>query len=612
MLTAFACNSPVGCAGFQAQAPGTYVGPKIDSAGALRVSAHGFQTINQNSTALLALLAPGGNLDTSVDCEVKSAGVLGSFTVGDQGSVGCASETCGRGDGVCNPLVDVPQKVAIGVTGLVIGSASPDLIEAKLTATVQTGLIVISSVDRTHALCLFAGNGPVKCSLDFDSARKTPTTTELTVEIKLALRNGLLSVEVADLAGTKACGTAGASSLPACIDPGDIVIAAEPGGCNVCSTLNAAIVKQLLIDELAKSLKKNLASSLAKSTCQACGPSRGVCPTNAACVVDMADAGRCIETVGGLCSPRFLGLEGRADLSSLGVPGAGIDLSLALGGATAASPSGATIGMRGGIQEILIAPCVKPLSPVTWPNLPLPNFELGAPAGYDVSFTLSHQLLSEAFFHAQQSGALCLELGAESVTQLGSGTLEPFLPSLKLLTGGANVPLRMVLRPVNPPTATIGAGTLDAQGKPLEPLIRLTWPGVEIDVYAKIEERFMRLFTVAADLELPIGLDVVSCGSVKPVIGSLMNAVKKVEVKNSELLSEDLAVIGQLVPTLLTLAEPTLAKGLPGIDLPTLGAELPMRVKLLQARGVDQVTGSSTYNHVGVYAALVPIDGGCP
>ena len=614
VMTAIACTSPGGCGGFQSLPPGTYQGPKLDSAGSFRVSAHGFETLS-GSAELLQLLAPGGTLKSSVKC--KTSSVLGSdFAVGDQGGVGCTDASCGRGDGECT-MLDVPQEISIAVSGLRLTSASPDLIEAQLTASIQTGLIIIASKDKSSGFCIFSGGGQVKCSLDFDSARKTPATNVMTVQIKLAIRNGLLSLELAELAGVKACGTAGASPAPACIDSSDIVIARVAGGCDVCGTLDLALIKQLLIAEMTKSMKDNLTKSLESTTCQPCDPNAAVCPTNATCsVIDVdKDAGRCIETVGGLCSPRFLGLEGRADLSTalgnFGVTGAALDVSLALGGSAVSQPTGATIGMRGGLREVAIAPCVKALPPVTLANLPLPNFELDAPGPYDVAFSLSQQLVSEAMLHAQQSGALCLELGTATVAQLESAALETFLPSLKAFTHGANVPLRVVIRPVNPPTAVIGEGTLDSMGKPLDPLIRLNWPGVEIDIYAQLEERLVRLFTIATDLELPLGLDLATCGSVKPVIGDLKNAVKKVEVKNSELLTENLDVISKLVPTLLGLAEPSLAKGLPAFQLPSLGGSLPLGLKLLRARGVGQITGSSQYQHLGIYASLVSADGGC-
>ena len=57
--------------------------------------------------------------------------------------------------------------------------------------------------------------------------------------------------------------------------------------------------------------------------------------------------------------------------------------------------------------------------------------------------------------------------------------------------------------------------------KPKEPLIRFDWDGVEIDLYAKLDERYVRLFTVSADVKLPIGLSLSNCSDVTPVLGAL-------------------------------------------------------------------------------------------
>jgi hypothetical protein len=211
----------------------------------------------------------------------------------------------------------------------------------------------------------------------------------------------------------------------------------------------------------------------------------------------------------------------------------------------------------------------------------------------------------------QQSGALCIELGNESVSLLESGVLAAVLPSLNKFTEGKSVPLRVVIRPVNAPTIVVGEGTLDMNGKPLDPLLLLDWPKVEIDVYALIEDRNARLFTIQADLKLPMGLDVRGCDQLRPVVGSLMNAVTNVSVKNNELLAESPDALAMLVPVLLSQAEPALAMGFPSVTLPDLPG-FAFKIQLLRARGVGQITGTSTYNHLGIYARLYLRTEMCP
>lgn len=91
--------------------------------------------------------------------------------------------------------------------------------------------------------------------------------------------------------------------------------------------------------------------------------------------------------------------------------------------------------------------------------------------------------------------------------------------------------------------------------------MRLDWAGLELDLYALLEERFVRLFTVSVDLAVPLGLRTDGCAGVTPLVGTLTGAVTNVHVTNSELLAETRASLEGLVPALLTLAEPALAKG---------------------------------------------------
>jgi hypothetical protein len=311
------------------------------------------------------------------------------------------------------------------------------------------------------------------------------------------------------------------------------------------------------------------------------------------------------------CVPGLLGVEGRMEIGqALGTLGASassaIEVHLGAGGpvdaGAVASTAGLTVGMRGGAKEVVVADCVAPAMRAPPLMLALPDFDLDAPGAYDVGLSVSGQMLSEMLFRAQQSGALCLELGNETISALESDLLGTLLPSLKLLTDGQNVPLRIVIRPVNPPSAVVGEGTVDSDGKPLDPLLRLNWQGVEIDAYALLEDRQARLFTVAADLSLPLGVTLDGCSGITPIVGDLTGAITNVRVKNSEMLAEPLTVLQNLVPSLLTLAEPQLAMGLSSFTIPEFNG---FQLQLVGARGIGRVSGSTTYNHVGIYADLL-------
>ncbi len=623
VLGLWACGgggtSGCACPGWTPRPQGSFTGQKLDTAAAVRLSGAGFAALNSNSAQILNLFAPGQVMQVPMSCSIQS--MIGvRFAVADQGSFGCTSTTCGRMDGKCDAQ-DLPQVVNIQFTSLQLAPAAPNLIQAVVTAKVQTGQIFLASESRPSLLCGFSG-GYVACSIDFDSNRATPVSNELDINIALTIDanwDKLLTLSVSDIGGMKACGSSGSLPPPQCIDPNDILIAAAGPSCgSFCTGVNISAVKSLLIDQLTKSLKTQLDDALKKANCASCGAGTA-CPTSptatAACDFDggAPDAGTCIDTGSGLCVPAMIGTEGVLDVSqalaAAGAPqGSSLEIALAAGGGSAADISGATIGVRGGFKAQKVATCVAPLTATVPPALPLPDFDLDAPGPYDVAFSLSQQALSQAMFQAQQSGALCLELGQESISLLDSSALSALLPSLGKLTHGDSVPLRIVIRPVNPPTATLGEGTVDSTGKILEPLVRLGWKGVEIDVYARLDDRYARLFTLAADLDLPFGLTLDGCSGVTPVLGDLMTAVSNVQIKNSEMLAEKLDVLKALVPTLLSAAEPTLSQGFQRFFVPDVQG---FQIQVAAAKGVGNITGTKTYNHMGLYANLLPASPRC-
>lgn len=615
---ALSCGGGGGCGTgcFTAQPQGTFTGTRLDSAAAARLTTTGFAFLNQNSSQILQFFAPGSVLTVPVDCTVQTVNLLGfpaaQLTIADDGSFQCTSETCGQLDGKCDAR-DLQHAITIAITSLSFSPKAPDLLEASIHATVQTGRLMISTVSRTSPLCLFSA--PLKCSVDFDTARSSPPSdTVLGIDIQLAVDprwDKLLSLKVASIAGSGAC--TGSATPPNCIDPNDIVIAPEATACaSTCSLSNISVIKDLLLGQLASSLKAQVDKALAGANCAPCAAG-GACPTSGASTSTckdsdggVADAGACVDDLTGLCVPALVGAEGRletgAALAALGVPASSaLGLSFAAGGGAKGDAQGLTVGVRGGFKELAVADCVKPVASPSLPALPLPDLDLDAPGPYDVGLSLSQQVLGEALLHAQQSGALCLELGQERVALLDTGLLGTLMPSLGKLEHGEPHPLRLAVRPVNPPTAAVGLGSLTATGQILEPLVRLDWKGLELDVYAQLEDRYVRLFTLAADVALPLGLRLDGCDGLTPVLGDLTGAIVPTDAKNSEILAEDPAVLKRLVPLLVAQVEPALANGFQKFLLPQFQG---FKLKLLAARGIAQVTGTQSYQHLGLYAQV--------
>lgn len=606
-VAVFACGGgTTGCAcgGFTALPQGSFSGTKQNTAGSARLSAQGFSALNASSASILDFFAPGGQMTVPVPCSVEQVFAGVDVVVADTGTLSCGAESCGRMDGVCD-ADDYGHAITLTFNSLSFAPKAPDILEAKVTATVQTGRLPISSRGAGGSLlCFFSGRA--KFTVDLDTARAQPPSTDLNLDIKFAIDtrwDQLLSLEVVNVGNAVAC--SGSATPPNCIDPNDMEILNE--GCSTLDIARFGAVKSLLINQLANSLKTQISDALADANCASCGP-MGECPTvgtaTSSCDVD---AGVCLDSMTRKCVPSLLGVEGRLEvgqaLGSFGAPpNSAIELSLGAGGNAQASDAGLTVGLRGGAKEIAVAPCVAPQTRPAPMMLPLPDFDVDAPGAYDVGLSVSSQMMSEVLFRAQQSGALCLELGTDTIAQLESSLLATLLPSLNVVTERQNVPLRIVIRPVNPPTAVVGEGTVDSDGKPLNPLLRLDWRGVELDVYALIEDRLARLFTVSADLSLPLGVSLDGCSGVTPIVGNLMGAVTNVQVKNNEMLAEPVSVLQNLVPSLLTLAEPQLAGGLSAFTIPDFNG---FQLKIVGAKGLGRVSGTQTWNHVGIYAELL-------
>jgi hypothetical protein len=554
---------------------------------------------------LLGKFAPGGVLQVPLSCSLHSVPVLGTLTIADQGAVACTMESCGQLDGVCDAK-DVPKLITVHFDTFSLRPKGPDLIEAAADVTLNTnGRIMAASPSANHPLCLFTDR--LKLSADLDSTRAAPPDISLAAGIRFTVDTRwwkLLSFEVASLDGTKACGSSGALPSPACVDAADMIIRSENGCSSWLGTVgNINLVKDFILGQLTTTIQDELQKKLADANCRDC-ESDGTCPTNGAatslCRYDAgtSDAGECFDPAINRCVPAVLGVEDRIDVATLlRTPASPLDVLVAAGGATTASDAGFTAGFTGGAQEVATASCVKPLPEPGYPLLPLPDFDQDAPGPYDLGVSVSQQLVARLLLHAQQSGALCLELGHDQIALLDTSVVGSALGSLAKLTHGQVVPLKVAVRPNNPPTASFGSGVA------AEPLITLEWSAAQVDVYALLEDRYARLFSVTFDLKLPLKVTIDGCATLTPVIGNLMSAVTNVHAINSETLAEPLQDIEALVPSLISFAEPALAKGLSGFSVPAVSG---FQVKLLSVQGVGNVAGTKAFDHLGVYAQLLP------
>ncbi len=635
VITAMGCSSMGGmggCAALQPIPSGRYVGPKNDNAVNLRLSPQGINYLNQNWQVLAEVFAPGRTLTVGVPCTVQNVSVVGDIAIADMGGMNCTGESCGRQDGECNTTgakTDLPANVAIQITGFSLVPRSPDALEAQVQLSVDTSNILAASKSDNFLACI--GLSRMKCGVRFNTATRSPSDNRMKATVKFAIDqkwDKLLAFSISSISGTDVCGASGAPQPPECLQSDDITLSGQNTCGNIyCDTLDVAVIKGTILRLISPLLQGQIRSILADQSCETCGMGKPPCPTvtstNATSVCsnsvcrDAADQTKCV--------PRFLGVEGRinlaATLGSFGAPAnAQMDLSFAAGSSVTVD-QGLSFGTRVGVKAVNVAPCVAPMAAPPLVAVSAPNFDLEAPSrmlpdggttrSYHAGLGFSSPFLNLAFHEAHQAGALCLQLDTNNVGLINTGLFKTFLPSLgKLATrDGKDAPMMVVLRPGAAPTIVVGEGTVDPVSKrPIKPLIQLSLNQLSIDFYAMLDDRYARLFTLTADIKLPLSLIFEGCDKVTPAIGDLRMLITNVRTANSEMLAEDPSVLEQLIPAVIGLAEPAVAGGLGAFSLPSLGN---FKLRVTGVKGLGQIAGTETYNHLGMFAELLPAMASC-
>jgi MYXO-CTERM domain-containing protein len=167
----------------------------------------------------------------------------------------------------------------------------------------------------------------------------------------------------------------------------------------------------------------------------------------------------------------------------------------------------------------------------------------------DVAIGLSRTYLNLIGFHAISSGTLCLEINGSAISQLNAGTFSLLVQSLGNIVEDKKAPLELVLRPQTPILFTIGAGTM------MDPLLHIGISDLRIDFYAWIEERFVRILTLAIDLNVGLNLTVTKDANGKAAIEPMLVGLNAnnvtIRVTNSDLLQESTDTLAKTFPSLI-------------------------------------------------------------
>ena len=550
---AAASCSGQGCSGCSCMGPvpgGFPSDQRIENGIQVRVTRSGLDFIQDNMASILTD-AMGGplqfDLPATCDQNISSFGTL---------------DFCGEGsEDNCTPQ-DPPCSIEVEFIGLSLSPQAPSTLHVEGRLNVRS-----TNTIHTHGDTWTVPD----CNVDLDTSAGGHPYVRVLADMVFnkdsvsgRTRIDLQNVEIPD----------------GDIDDEDIDIT----GSNWTNTLACGAInlffKGQLIDQLRQQVSDQV-TSMKDSMCMTCDPAEPDCPQLSECqeTGDGTDA-QCIEQSNEGCV-QSLGMEGRADmgaaLSSVAPTlQAWLDLHFWAGGYSDMINDGVSQGLFAGNRTWPGgAECVPPADPPpTDPVAESPTFQVDRrPDGhsYQIGIGIHKSFLDRLGYALYDSGALCLDMGPRQSDYLKVSTFTLMIDSLGDLLHSDDPGLVLAVRPQNPPTFALGAGTVDAEGHILDPLITIQSKDLAIDFYGQIDERFIRLFRLVTDLSLPLVLQVNEDNQLVPVLGDLKSAFTNLRVEHSELLSEPPEEIAAVFPSLLDAASSTLGSGaLSPIALPDM------------------------------------------
>lgn len=381
------------------------------------------------------------------------------------------------------------------------------------------------------------------------------------------------------------------------------------GGGIACQLANGVLTfaTGFLVDQFKSQIESTVNDQVCKTcpggTVEECGPFANAC-TDMVC---QKASGGCLQE---------LGLAGRMRGTSLfgslspGTTGA-IDLYEVAGGYATTNSNGLALGLLGGMVPGGTARdrCGPMASAPANATIPQSSFFQGnirpdTNAPFDVAFGVHKSQLADFAYAGYDGGLLCLTISSNTVSQLSTATISLLARSLAKLNEG-DAPMAVGLRPQSPPVINLGKNVFTDDGNGnvtlTEPLLDITFTGMEIDFFAAVDDQYIRVMTMVTDIHLPIGLQVTAMGELSPVIGNAEGAFTNVSVKNSEALTEDPADIAELFPALLDLVLPQLSGGLGSFALPELGG---LNLAVTDITSVPTTPGGPDNDFLAIFANL--------
>ena len=585
IVFAFSCSGGGGCNGCGiSPIPGGFPAAKrTANAGQARVTSSAIAKLSADPAVLLGGLLGSGAGSGVIAFPVESCG----------GTVSVCCDSNGNMIPNCGP-VDIDLRAQPNdLPRLVIApqpTASPNgAVDVTVRARVKTAQPLVVSAF-----------GFVNCTIDLDTTRGTDGSPDLVITAPINLDQD------ATTGTTKvAVGSAAVSG----IGSGDLVFG--PAGNVVCEGIGGALPLTTIEGFFSGPITSALGGAFG-ATCKKC-------MANADCGFGNTipcQSGTCME--GSACYQE-IGIAGQLAASSLfasfspGTSG-GMDIYEVAGGYSTtadANASGISLGLLGGMEPAGSARdmCGPPATEPPVISIPRSSFFEGNVrpdngSAFDVGIGIHKSQLAQLAYAGYNGGAFCLTLTHSKISQLDTDTIGLLSRSLQKLVE-SDSPMAIGLRPQSPPTITLGDNTFTTNGsgdRVLDkPLLDVKFSALELDFFAEVDYQWIRVFTVVADVDLPVGIDASAGNKLQLVLGDTTNAFSNVSVKNSDAVTESPDQLAQLFPTLLGLVLPQLSSALPTISVPSL-AGVSLTVDAVTA--VDDLDNDGTGDFLAIFADI--------
>ncbi len=342
---------------------------------------------------------------------------------------------------------------------------------------------------------------------------------------------------------------------------------------------------------------------------------KGFCDKNSGnCVVSPY----CMETEN-QCWKQKLGVDGRIDIMAMlssfieTTSHSWMNFYLNLGHYAKSQSNGMTIGVLAGTSSDF-NPCVTPSNKEF--NKIIPEITMfnsnelnGQP--YHIGLGISQYFFNQFLDSAYNGGALCLDIDSKVSSMITTDLFGLLIPSINNLTSKVNSALMIAIRPKKAPFIKIGPGNTNANGDIIidQALLNVKINDLDLDFYAFLNDRYVRIFTTTVDLNLGINLDLDAEGKLIPVLAPIKfstedeaGALSNLRVSNSEILRETDTDIAELLPGVVEMAMGMIPLNFDPIALPSF---MGFGIDIKDITQITEGNDDETKNFIGIFADIL-------